>query len=128
MRGHFVSGFPRALLSLGQEKSCGIEIENVSESLSSSTEDKNIILKAYSTQKVGSGGKFESGNQGYGRRQIQTHEAQMVYLIKLTHQKDANHIFTRKCFTIAIKTIQLSSHVIKHDEFIEATFSSEIFL
>ena len=27
------------------------------------TEDKNIILKAYSTKKVGSGGNFESGNQ-----------------------------------------------------------------
>ena len=49
----------------------------------------------------------------------------MVYLIKLTHQKEANLIFTRKCLTIAIKTIQLSSHIIKHDEFIKATFSSE---
>ena len=55
-----------------------------------------------------------------GRRQIQTHD-----LIQLTHQKDANLILTRKCFTIAIKTIQLSSHIIKHDEFIKATFSSE---
>ena len=27
MRRHFVSGFPRALLSLGQEKSSGVEIE-----------------------------------------------------------------------------------------------------
>ena len=26
MRRHFVSGFPRALLSLGQEKSSGVEI------------------------------------------------------------------------------------------------------
>ena len=34
---------------------------------------------------------------------------------------------TRKCFTIAIKTIQLGSHIIKHDEFIKATFSSEQF-
>ena len=34
---------------------------------------------------------------------------------------------TRKCFTIAIKTIQLSSHITKHDEFIKAIFSSEIF-
>ena len=50
----------------------------------------------------------------------------MVYLIKLTEQKDANVILTRKCFTIAIKTIQLSSHITKHDEFIKATFSSEI--
>ena len=50
----------------------------------------------------------------------------MVYLIKLTEQKDANLILTRKCFTIAIKTIQLSSHI-THDEFIKATFSSEIF-
>ena len=99
--------------------------QNVSESISITTEDKNIILKAYSTEKVRSGGNFESGNQGYGRRQIQTHEAHMVYLIKLTNQ-DANLILTRKCFTIAIKTIQLSSHFIKHDEFIKATFSSEI--
>ena len=36
-------------------------------------------------------------------------------------------ILTRKCFTIAIKTIQLSSHLTQHDEFIKATFSSEIF-
>ena len=28
-------------------------------------QNKNIILKAYSTQKVGSGGNFESGNEGY---------------------------------------------------------------
>ena len=27
------------------------------------TEDKNVILKAYSTQRVGSGSSFESGNQ-----------------------------------------------------------------
>ena len=33
------------------------------------TEDKNIILNAYSTQKVGSGGNSESGNQVYGRRE-----------------------------------------------------------
>ena len=46
-----------------------------------------------------------------------------LYLIKLAQQKDANLILTRKCFTIAIKTIQLSSHIIKHDEFIKATFS-----
>ena len=97
--------------------------QDVPRSLSITREDKNIILKAYSTQKVGSGGNFESGNEGYGRRQIQTH----VYLIKLTHQKDTNLILTRKCFTIAIKTIQLSSHIIKHDEFIKATFSSENF-
>ena len=43
--------------------------QNVSEPLSITAEDKHIILKAYSTQKVGSGGNFESGNQGYGRRQ-----------------------------------------------------------
>ena len=30
-----------------------------------SPQDKKIILKAYSTQKVGSGGNFESGNQVY---------------------------------------------------------------
>ena len=50
-----------------------------------------------------------------------------LYLIKLAQQKNANLILTRKCFTIAIKTIQLSSHIIKHDEFIKATFSSEQF-
>ena len=51
------------------------------------------------------------------------------YLIKLAQHKNANLnlILTRKCFTIAIKTIQLSSHIIKHDEFIKATFSSEQF-
>ena len=38
------------------------------ESSSITTEDKNIILNAYSPQKVGSGGNFESGNQIYGRR------------------------------------------------------------
>ena len=48
-------------------------------------------------------------------------------MVKLTEQKDANVILKRKCFTIAIKTIQLSSHITKHDEFIKATFSSEIF-
>ena len=49
-------------------------------------------------------------------------------LFKLAQQKNANLILTRKCFTIAIKkTIQLSSHIIKHDEFIKATFSSEQF-
>ena len=52
----------------------------------------------------------------------------MVYLIKLTQQKDANLILTQKCFTIAINIIQLSSHITQHDEFIKATFSSEIFL
>ena len=51
----------------------------------------------------------------------------MVYLIKLTQQKDDNLILTRKCFIIAIKTIQLSSHITQHDEFIKATFSREIF-
>ena len=50
-----------------------------------------------------------------------------LYLIKLTQQKDAYLILTRKCFTIAIKTIQLSSHITQHYEFIKATFSSEIF-
>ena len=60
---------------------------------------------------------------------IQNYEAHMVYLIKLTHQKDANFILTQKCFTIAIKTIQLLAHIIiiKHDEFINANFSSKIF-
>ena len=51
----------------------------------------------------------------------------IFYLIKLTQQKDAYLILTRKCFTIAIKTIQLSSHITQHHEFINATFSSEIF-
>ena len=44
---------------------------------------------------------------------------------RTSQQKDAELVLTRKCFTIAIKTIQLSSHIIKHDEFIKATFSSE---
>ena len=39
--------------------------QNVPESSRITTEDKNIILKAYSTQNVGSGGNFESGNQLY---------------------------------------------------------------
>ena len=42
--------------------------QNVPESSSITTEDKNIIPNAYSTQKVGSGGNFESENQVYGRR------------------------------------------------------------
>ena len=50
-----------------------------------------------------------------------------IFIFKLTQQKDAYFILTRKCFTIAIKTIQLSSHITQHDEFIRATFSSEIF-
>ena len=50
----------------------------------------------------------------------------MVYLIKLTQQKDANLILTPKCFTIAIK-IQCSSHITQHDKFVKATFSSKIF-
>ena len=85
-------------------------------------QNKNIILKAYSTRTVGSGGNFDSGNQGYA--------ADGKYKLTIsfrTHQKDANLILTRKCFTIAIKTIQLSSHIMKHDEFITATFSSEQF-
>ena len=45
-----------------------IFLQNVPESSSITTEDKNVILNAYSTQKVGSGGNFESGNQVYGRR------------------------------------------------------------
>ena len=50
-----------------------------------------------------------------------------LYLIKLTQQKDAYLISTRKCCTIAIKTIQLSSHITQHDVFINTTFSSKIF-
>ena len=38
--------------------------QNVPESSSITTEDNNIILKAYSTQKAGSGGNFESENEG----------------------------------------------------------------
>ena len=76
--------------------------QNVPESSSITTEDKNIIRKAYSTQKVGSGCNFNSGNQVYGRRY--TNSRGMVYLIKLTQQKDA------------IKTIKLSSHITRHQE------------
>ena len=104
----------------GRSSVINIFSQNVPESSSITTEDKNIILKAYSTQKVGSGGNYESGNQVL-RRMV------YFYLIKLTQQKDANLILTRKCFTIAKKTIQLSSHITQHDEFIKATFSSEIF-
>ena len=39
--------------------------KNVPESSSITTEDKNIIRRAYSIKKVGSGGNFESGNQVY---------------------------------------------------------------
>ena len=84
------------------------ELSKVQILLACFMQNKNIILKAYSTQKVGSGGNFENGNQGYA-------------------EQDANPILTRKCFTIAIKTIQLSSHIIKNDEFIKATFSREQF-
>ena len=42
--------------------------QNFPKSSSIITKDKNIILKAYSMQKVGSGGNFESGNQVYGTR------------------------------------------------------------
>ena len=44
--------------------------QNVPEASSITTEDNNIILKAFSTQKVGSGGNFESRYQVYGRREI----------------------------------------------------------
>ena len=56
--------------------------QNVAESSSITTEDKNIILEAYSTPKLGSGGNFES------RKSSLRH---MVYLclIKLTQPKDA---------------------------------------
>ena len=74
--------------------------------------------------------KYHHRRQQYHCKSLFYAEWQNVYLylIKLTQQKDANLILTRKCFTIAIKTIQLSSHIIKHDEFIKATFSSEQFL
>ena len=59
-------------VSLGDKVACVTRYkyffsQNVPESSSITTEDKNIILKAYSTQKVGSGCNFESGNQVYGR-------------------------------------------------------------
>ena len=41
--------------------------QNVPESSSITTEETKIILKAYFTQKVGSGGNFECGNQVYSR-------------------------------------------------------------
>ena len=41
------------------------ELSKVQILLACFMQNKNIILKAYSTQKVGSGGNFESGNQGY---------------------------------------------------------------
>ena len=41
------------------------ELSKVHILLACSMQNKNIILKGYSTQKVGSGGIFESGNQGY---------------------------------------------------------------
>ena len=60
-------------VSLGDQVACVTRYnffffsQNVPESSSITTEDKNIILKAYSTKKVGSGCNFESGNQVYGR-------------------------------------------------------------
>ena len=48
--------------------------QNVPESWSITTDDKNIILKAYCTQKVRSVRNFKSGNQVYSRREIQTDE------------------------------------------------------
>ena len=60
------------------------------------TEETKIILKAYFTQKVGSVGNFECGNQVYSRRQMQTYEPwyiPSVYSIKLTQQKGvANYL------------------------------------
>ena len=41
------------------------ELNKVLSLLACPMQNKNIILKAYSTQKVGSQGNFESGNQGY---------------------------------------------------------------
>ena len=80
-----------------------------------STKETKIILKAYFTQKVGSVGNFECGNQVYSRRQMQTYEPWYIQ-----ERSRLPYILTRKCFTIAIKTIQLSSHI-THDEFIKAT-------
>ena len=41
------------------------ELSEVQILLACFMQNKSIILKAYSTQKVGSGDNFESGNQGY---------------------------------------------------------------
>ena len=41
------------------------ELSKVQILLACFMQKKNIILKAYFTQKVGSGGNFESGHQGY---------------------------------------------------------------
>ena len=40
---------------------CVTRFQHFCTELTITTENKNIILKAYSTQKVGSGGNFESG-------------------------------------------------------------------
>ena len=99
------------------------ELSKVQILLACFMQNTHTILKAYSTQKVGSGGNFESGNQGYaadGKYKLTIEFSQHT-------RKKLTSILTRKCFTFAIKTIQLSSHIIKHDEFIKATFSSEQF-
>ena len=54
----------------GENKGDGLnankcELSKVQILLACFMQNKNIILKAYSTQKVGSGGNFESGSQGY---------------------------------------------------------------
>ena len=46
------------------------------------TEDKNVILKAYSTQRVGSGSSFESGNQVLRQTVNTNSRGHMIYLIK----------------------------------------------
>ena len=53
------------LCIIGEVPVINIFSQNVPESSSITTEVKNIILKAYSTQKVGSGSNFESRNQVY---------------------------------------------------------------
>ena len=46
MRRHFVSGFPRALLSLSQEKSSGVEIE-IEDDIYSSKRMPGIIVQVF---------------------------------------------------------------------------------
>ena len=68
-------------IKLGVWHVINIFSQNVPESSSITTEDKNIILKAYSTQKVGSGGNFESGNQVYGRQEYRKSKAMVdIYI------------------------------------------------
>ena len=73
--GKLASGLQQSLHLKPVRNSC-LEYfsQNVPESSSITTEETKIILKAYFTQKVGSVGNFECGNQVYSRRQMQTYE------------------------------------------------------